>query len=210
MDMKILMLLCYLSALTLLVSCNGDTREPIDLSDATILLSPNIKSPVRESAGEILSEEIASRTSLQLTRSESWSNETIIACALSGDKDLYGESLPLRQGNDFPEFKKEGYRLYHEVRNSKNILWIIGADARGILYGIGKLLATSLTKDNQIQLTSGTDIASSPEFPLRGHQFGYRNTANSWDAWTIGAQCDTRSRPPENHTNSERTPERTP
>ena len=88
-------------------------------------------------------------------------------------------------GSDLPEFKKEGYRLYHEVRNSKNILWIIGADARGILYGIGKLLATSITKDKQIQLTANTDIASSPEFSLRGHQFGYRNTANSWDSWTI-------------------------
>ena len=183
--MKIILLLfCFLLA-TLFVSCNSNSKKNIDLSEATILVSTYIKSPVRESAGEILTEEISKRTSLQLKLSDSWSNETIIACALSGDKDLYGEALPDRGGRDFPEFKKEGYRLYHEVRDSKNILWIIGADARGILYGIGKLLATSFTQENQIQLTSGTDIASSPEFSLRGHQFGYRNTANSWDAWTI-------------------------
>ena len=183
--MKISVMLFWLSFVTLFVSCNSESEKTLNLSNATILLSPNIKSPVRESAGEILTEEIAKRTSLQLKSADSWSNETVIACALSGDKDLYGEALPNHAGSDLPEFKKEGYRLYHEVRNSKNILWIIGADARGILYGIGKLLATSITKDKQIQLTANTDIASSPEFSLRGHQFGYRNTANSWDAWTI-------------------------
>ena len=29
------------------------------------------------------------------------------------------------------------------------------------------------------------DINSSPEYAIRGHQFGYRNTANSWDSWTV-------------------------
>ncbi len=175
----------WLTFVALFVSCSRESEKTLDLSNATILLSPNIKSPVRQSAGEILTEEIAKRTSLQLKLTDSWSNETVIACALSGDKNLYGEELPNHAGSDSPEFKKEGYRLYHEVRNSKNILWIIGADARGILYGIGKLLATSIMKDKQIQLAANTDIASSPEFSLRGHQFGYRNTANSWDSWTI-------------------------
>ena len=183
--MKISVMLFWLSFVTLFVSCKNESEKRLNVSNATILLSPNIKSPVRESASEILTEEISKRTSLQLKSANSWSNETVIACALSGDKDLYGEALPNRAGRDLPEFKKEGYRLYHEVRNSKDILWIIGADARGILYGIGKLLGTSIMKDKQIHLTADIDIASSPEFSLRGHQFGYRNTANSWDAWTI-------------------------
>ena len=183
--MKISQLLVWLPFITLLLSCNSESEKTLNLSSAAILLSPNIKSPVRESAGEILTEEIARRTSLQLKSSDSWSHETVIACALSGDKDLYGEALPNHAVSDLPEFKKEGYRLYHEVRNSKNILWIIGADTRGILYGVGKLLATSVMSDSQILLTANIDVASSPEFSLRGHQFGYRNTANSWDAWTI-------------------------
>jgi hypothetical protein len=188
--MKISVMLFWLSFVTLffvtvVISCDNESEKTLDLSNATILLSHNIKSPVRESAGEILREEIARRTSLQLKTSDSWSNETVIACALSSDQELYGETLPKHAGSDLPEFKKEGYRLYHEVRNSRNILWIIGADPRGILYGIGKLLATSIMKDKQIQLRFNIDIASSPEFSLRGHQFGYRNTANSWDSWSI-------------------------
>ena len=88
--MKISVMLFWLSFITLFVSCNSESEKTLDLSNATILLSPNIKSPVRESAGEILTEEIAKRTSLQLKSADSWSNETVIACALSGDKDLYG------------------------------------------------------------------------------------------------------------------------
>ncbi|MFS4418037.1 hypothetical protein [Maribacter sp. 2307ULW6-5] len=38
-------------------------------------------------------------------------------------------------------------------------------------------------------MPSTIDISETPEYGLRGHQFGYRNTANSWDAWTV-AQFD--------------------
>ncbi len=169
----------------LIASCSNETKKQLDLSKATILISPSIQSPVKESAGLILTEEIGKRTALQLQLNDNWNNETVIACALSGDKDLFGELVPKREGDNLPEFKKEGFRLYHEVRNGKNILWIIGADARGIIYGIGKLLMTAETKDQQILLAAATDFASSPEYPIRGHQFGYRMTANSWDAWTI-------------------------
>ncbi len=173
----------------LISSCSNETKKQLDLSKATILISPSIKSPVKESAGLILTEEVAKRTQLQLQLSDSWNNETVIACVLSGDKDLFGELVPKRQGDNLPELKKEGFRLYHEVRNGKNILWIIGSDARGIIYGIGKLLMTAETKDRQILVASATDFATSPEYPIRGHQFGYRMTANSWDSWTI-AQFD--------------------
>ncbi|HSO87065.1 MAG TPA: hypothetical protein VLQ91_10965, partial [Draconibacterium sp.] len=39
--------------------------------------------------------------------------------------------------------------------------------------------------EQSLILPESVDIASSPEYPLRGHQFGYRNTANSWDAWKV-------------------------
>lgn len=173
----------------LIASCNNEPNKKLDLSKATILVSPGIKSPVRESAVMILTEEIGKRTALKLKSRENWDHKTIIACALSTDKDLFGELIPKREGVNLPESKKEGYRLFHEIKNGKNILWVIGADERGILYGIGKLLMTAETSDNHIVLEPATDLASSPEYTIRGHQFGYRMTANSWDSWTI-AQFD--------------------
>ncbi len=184
--MKNLYKIRVMAAIILIIaSCNSETKKQVNLSKATILVSPAIKSPVKETAGKILIEEINQRTSLQLSISENWDNKTIIALALSGDKDLYGEAVPKRSGDNLPELKKEGYRLFHEAKNGKNIIWIIGADTRGILYGIGKLLRISEMKEKQATLTNGIDISTSPEYPIRGHQFGYRNTANSWDAWTV-------------------------
>lgn len=166
-------------------SCNKETQNKIDLSQATILISPSIKAPIQKTAGEILLEEVEKRTSLQLQLADNWNNKTVIGLALTSDKDLFGKEIPKHDGDDLPESKKEGYRIFNENKNGKDILWIIGADARGVLYGIGKLLRTVKMIDNQIHLSNKIDIASSPEYAIRGHQFGYRNTANSWDAWTV-------------------------
>ncbi|MGB5553368.1 MAG: hypothetical protein WBM83_01830, partial [Flavobacteriaceae bacterium] len=84
-----------------------------------------------------------------------------------------------------PEFEKEGYRLVHETKEGSVILWVIGADARGLLYGIGKLLRIADMGDHKMEVSKGLDVFEAPEYALRGHQFGYRNTANSWDSWTV-------------------------
>ncbi len=169
----------------IIASCTSQTETRVDLSDATILISPSIKSPVNETTGKILVEEIGKRTSLQLEISDNWENKTIIALALFDDKDLYKEAVTKREGEDLPESKKEGYSIFQEKKGGKNIIWITGADARGILFGIGKLLRTAEMKEGSITLSREIDISSSPEYSIRGHQFGYRNTANSWDAWTV-------------------------
>lgn len=170
-------------------SCSNSVRKKLDLSQAVILISPKIKAPLNESARAILIEEIGKRTNLQLKTGENWDGKTIIACVLSEDDKLYGEAVLKRKGDTLPETKKEGFRLVHTNTNGKDVLWIIGADPRGVLYGIGKLLRIAEMADNSISIPSATDISSSPEYAVRAHQFGYRQTANSWDSWTI-AQFD--------------------
>ena len=171
--------------LIVIASCTTKTQNKLDLSNVAILISPSIKTPVHETAEKILVEEIGKRTSLQLNLAENWDNKTIIACALSVDKKLFGGVIPKRNGDNLPESKKEGFRLFNEIKNGKNIVWIIGDDERGILYGIGKLLRIAEMKKGEITIANAIDFSASPEYPIRGHQFGYRNTANSWDAWTV-------------------------
>lgn len=165
-------------------SCSQKTGQP-DLSKAVILVSPAIPAPMNSTAPQVLNEEVAKRTSLQLQKADNWDSKTIIALVLSTDKELLGQPLPANEKQDGPEFKKEGFRLKYAEENGKKVLWIIGADARGVLYGIGKLLRIAAMEEGKFTLPEAVDLASSPEFPLRGHQFGYRNTANSWDAWTV-------------------------
>ncbi|HZJ20546.1 MAG TPA: hypothetical protein VFD35_09380, partial [Pricia sp.] len=132
----------------------------------------------------VLSEEIGKRTGLKLGRNDAWGTDPVIAVALTGENELYGRSMPARNDTQ-PEYKKEGYRLVHENKNGEDVIWIIGADKRGVLYGIGKLLRTTDMRQGQLSISEDTDTSESPEYALRGHQFGYRNTANSWDAWTV-------------------------
>jgi len=169
----------------MITSCSKHVEKQLDLSKATILISQTIKSPVNETAGNILLEEINKRTFIQLSLSKNWESKTIIAIALASDNNLFGEHIPKRKGNNLPELKTEGSRIFHENKNGKDILWITGADARGVLYGIGKLLRTAEMQDHQITIANKIDISTSPEYAIRGHQFGYRNTANSWDSWTV-------------------------
>lgn len=174
----------FFVGILILISCTKEVDDKTDFSQASILISPSIEKSFQKTAEEILTEEINKRTSLNLKSGNKWDKDNIIAIALSIDKELYGLELPINKNKNRPEYKKEGYRLYLENKDGKNILWIIGADFRGIIYGIGKFMRSAEMRKGKLFLPKKTDFNSSPEYAIRGHQFGYRNTANSWDAWT--------------------------
>lgn len=172
-------------AFNALFSCANEDQEKLDLAQANILISPQIKSPIQGTAEEILVEEIEKRTALQLKVADEWEGNTTIAIALENDIELFGKKLPSKSKRVPKGLKKEGYRIFHEMEGKLNTIWIIGADTRGILFGVGKLLRMANMKEGEITIKSAIDFSEAPEYPLRGHQFGYRNTANSWDAWTV-------------------------
>ncbi|MDO6439405.1 hypothetical protein Q4534_18415 [Cyclobacterium sp. 1_MG-2023] len=172
-------------AFNALFSCANEELEKLDLAQANILISPQIKSPIQGTAEEILVEEIEKRTALHLQVADKWDGNTTIAIALENDNELFGKKLPSKSKRVPEDLKEEGYRIFHKREGKQNIIWIIGADTRGILFGVGKLLRMANMKEGQITINSAIDFSEAPEYPLRGHQFGYRNTANSWDAWTV-------------------------
>lgn len=161
-----------------------------DLSKATLLVSKNIPSPVRETVIRILKEEIAKRTSLQLKENDKPVSRQLIVLALASEKEVSGLYMPANADEEKPENKPEGYRLVLNQADGKTILWLIAADQRGAIFAVGQLLRTAILTKNKISFDSKNEIATSPKYPIRGHQIGYRNTANSWDSWTM-AQYET-------------------
>ncbi|GAB3898970.1 hypothetical protein GCM10028803_19310 [Larkinella knui] len=157
--------------------------QPVSLKNAVILVSPSIPSPMRTTAPQMLVEEIAKRTNSSLKLAQAWptGSSATIALALSSDKAVAGKPVPSRTGTDLAEQKPEGFRIVTEGAT----LWIIGADARGILFGSGWLLRNLKMDGKRLELAGPVDVATSPAYPIRGHQLGYRTTANSYDAWTV-------------------------
>ena len=63
---------------------------------------------------------------------------------------------------------------------------IAGSDERGVLFGVGHLLRLIGFGRQTATVERGRlPIHSSPKYPLRGHQLGYRPKTNAYDAWTV-------------------------
>ena len=62
---------------------------------------------------------------------------------------------------------------------------IVGNDARGLLFGVGRLVRALRLAPGRVKLPESLNLASAPKYPLRGHQLGYRPKTNSYDAWDL-------------------------
>ena len=154
-----------------------------DLSKASLLVSPAIKSPMRETIVQMMQEEVQKRTQIRIPLEENRKAATAIAVVLSSDKNLYGQPVPEVAG----EAKRaEGFQVIQTSDGARQTLWLIAADERGAIFAAGYLLRTASMTNKKILFDTKYLAATAPEYPLRGHQLGYRTTANTWDAWTKG------------------------
>jgi len=150
----------------------------VDLREAHILIAEKPRSRTEPVAARMLQEEVQKRTGLQWEISSIHeSRQPAIALATVGAKELAGRKVPA-----LPESKKEGCRIYVEP-GAGPVVWVIGADARGVLFGAGRLLRLLNWGPGHAALADTTDIATAPAYAIRGHQLGYRARANSYDAW---------------------------
>ena len=173
----------------LLISSGVLSAQEVNLSMATIISSKSNISPLRQTAIRVLQEEVMKRTSVSLTENSGPVGSPVIAFASLTDTEIGGFIVPQRKGVNLPEKKPEGFRVALAKSGSRDILWLIGGDDRGLLYAVGQFLRTAALTPNKIGFNKSNEIATSPQYSIRGHQFGYRMTANSWDSWTI-AQFD--------------------
>ena len=154
--------------------------ENYDFSKASILVSENITPAFRKTIVDVLQEEIYKRSQVSMPQSERWTDINI-AVSLAGDKSLFKHPFPTEIA--LPS-EKESFAVALDTSNGKQTLWIIGYDERGILFGVGHLLRTLSFEPKAIFFDSTDVILSAPQYPIRGHQLGYRNTANSYDGWS--------------------------
>lgn len=158
----------------------------LDLTGAA-LVTPFEDVPSSERmAADLLLDEIERRTGIRPPRSNRIGDGRA-EIVLSGDAAALIDhpALPgaLRDGR-LSNLGGEGYCLYTETSGPAPRVWILSSSPRGALFGAGGLLRKLVMAGGAISLREPLDIVTAPAYPIRGHQLGYRDKANSYDAWT--------------------------
>jgi hypothetical protein len=83
------------------------------------------------------------------------------------DSKTTGIRIEVRSQHSGPP---EGYR----IGVSQNFVQVAGNDARGVLFGVGRLLRELRMEKGAVSIDDAWSETSAPRYPLRGHQLGYR------------------------------------
>ena len=163
----------------------------IDLSHAVVVV-PDGLSSVESKAVQVLVDEVRKRSRIGWEPMIRWPTASVPVIAVG----------PARLLNSFPKEYQElvssqpagkepdGFRIQTVNRaDAAPVVAIVGNDARGLLFGVGRLLRSLRVAPGHVALPEGLNLASAPRYPLRGHQLGYRPKTNSYDAWDL-AQWD--------------------
>ncbi len=167
----------------LVLSASFPVIGAVDLTDAVVVL-PRQSSSRLSFFGEVLREEVLKRSGkgLSLQERPSAPGRSAIVLAIRGE----GDKLPAAYRpviDATPILSSEGYSLQIDSKN--RIVYIVGADERGVLYGIGRFLRKMHWADGLLEVPESVAAASSPTYPIRGHQLGYRPKTNSYDAFSV-------------------------
>ena len=159
---------------------------PLDLSKAVVVSPPTLSGPEKK-AVTVLIEEVEKRTQVRLPTASVWPAEStpVIAVgpasALKSFAGRYAATLAADRG----VAGAEGYRIRVQKDGAAPAVFVIGNDARGVLFGVGHLLRALRMDKQRIQLPDDFSVATAPKYSLRGHQLGYRPKTNAYDAWSV-------------------------
>jgi hypothetical protein len=177
--------ICLLFTIVFRSSAAAQPAKPLNrdvLDNLHIVTGTATRTNAERSAAVMLAEEIGKRTGLFVSVSATWpaSGTVILLQTASGDQrpEVPATSQPALIT------KPESFCITSHRQHDRTVIVVEGYDGRGVLFGAGYLLRNFTYKKGSIALPIDLPVSSTPDKPIRGHQLGYRNTANSYDAWS--------------------------
>jgi hypothetical protein len=158
----------------------------LDLSAAAVIAPANLSGP-EKMAVTMLVEEVEKRTQIRWAVAAAWPDPAAPVIVVSPASSVgafagpYRDELSADRGVD----GAEGYRIRTKKSRGAPAVFVIGNEARGVLYGVGRLLRELRMRRGNIVLEHDLNVATAPRYALRGHQLGYRPKTNSYDAWDL-------------------------
>jgi hypothetical protein len=175
-----LVLLCGISAgFTPADSAAGT----IDLTHATVVTPPGLSGPEGK-AIDLLLDEVERRTQIRWRHVDKWPTDADALIVVGQAKVLGLLRLALASGDDAGT-RPEGFRIQVGRVDRTPIIQVAGNDARGVLFGVGRLLRAMVMDKNKVGLPANFQVTTAPHYRLRGHQLGYRPKTNSYDGWDL-------------------------
>jgi hypothetical protein len=174
------------SMATVLVALALAPVHAADLTQATIVVSEDGK-PRDANAFEMLADEVHKRTGVRWEVSSDWpaADRAVIALGLVSDAEHFAAKYATKVADSAKQLGEDGYSLQTFDDRSAPTVIIAGHDRRGVLFGVGRLLREMEMSNNKVELADALNVVTTPRYPLRGHQLGYRPKTNSYDAWDL-------------------------
>ena len=144
----------------------------------------SMEEPDAEVIREVMSAELTKRNLQTTEKNRFFDNRIRIVFALPSD---YESILGVPSSTSIWSINEadEGFELSLQLDREVPSIYVFANRLRAHLYGIGHLLGNIIVGqefEHQIKVEPGVHR---PHYSLRGHQLGYRDKANSWDAWTV-------------------------
>jgi hypothetical protein len=166
-----------------------DRNHLIDLSEAVVVFPPGLSGPEVKAVAMLL-EQVGKRTGIRWSSTTTWPSQgPVIAVGPAFDLQAFAGTYAPHLATELDEGQAsaaEGYRIRLVVKGEDApTVFVIGNDARGVLYGVGHLLRTLRMGQGQVDLPADLSVTTAPHYRLRGHQLGYRDKTNSYCGWDL-------------------------
>ena len=152
----------------------------MNLTELTVQTAPE-RSIFEEKIADLFCKILHEKSGLDICRSKNAGAVTV---------EFYREDgwLPADIANLFSEIArpgKEGYRIRFLKEEGQSRLIVLGREERGEFYGMAWILRKAKIREGSVEIPESLDgVSMTPEYPLRGHQLGYRDKNNTYSAWT--------------------------
>jgi hypothetical protein len=157
-----------------------------DLRRAVVVVPSTLSRP-EQKAVQLLVDEVQKRTLIRWPVVHSWPADAVPVVAIGPASSLtaFAGAFAANLAADHALAPPEGFRMRCVQGRSAPVIFVIGNDARGVLFGVGRLLRELHLSRDKVTLAANVDLNSAPRYPLRGHQLGYRPKTNSYDGWDL-------------------------
>lgn len=160
----------------------------LPIVQATILHAPEAEAIVRKAA-QVLREEIAVRTrrNLPIAERDETPGSVIALGTVAQPAAVAARFAQAAAGVEHAS--PDAYRIWARTEGEEVTIGILGNSPRAVLFGVGRLLRRMELTRETLAVPTDLELSAAPEYPLVGHQLGYRDKTNSYCAWDV-AQYD--------------------